>query len=76
MPDSASSVETGHFLFEHSRRTSSPQATSMCACAETMPERVLTLLELCARYDLEDVYSAFLDVAANMRTDDLSVCSR
>nr|KAG5713647.1 hypothetical protein BaRGS_024695 [Batillaria attramentaria] len=49
---------------------------SMCDCAVTMADRVISFLLLASRHGLEDIYQLYVDVASEMVTDELKACPR
>ena len=63
-------------LFARMRNRDTQTVTSLCACADSMAERAMDILQLAVRYDMDEVYHTYLDVAARVRSDDLRACPR
>ncbi|XP_076458403.1 uncharacterized protein LOC143292103 [Babylonia areolata] len=52
------------------------ECSRLCACADSMVERVLDILTLAAAYELDDVYATYLEVTAKVKAADITACPR
>ncbi|KAL8559151.1 hypothetical protein ACOMHN_046199 [Nucella lapillus] len=53
-----------------------PDAGQSCECADTMAERMLDTLTLADRYELEDVYHTYIELAAKVKATEFISCPR
>ena len=51
-------------------------ADTWCTCAETLTDRVVDILLMSVKYDLQDVYCEYVNVGAGIRTDELRAGAR